>query len=167
MGGQMMVRYFAPTLTRLGVLMAHPAAFLILACYVGRKLGSGSTGVYRSKDLRMSDDTKATKEEKSENASKLSTGGLVLALVTGLLTGAISYAYGVANDIRKSKVDFVNAQIEKLYGPLYAASQANNEIWKLFTQRQWRTSDASDESSAFFDDKNPLLSIRCADGGTG
>jgi low affinity Fe/Cu permease len=31
----MMVRYFAPTLTRLGVLMAHPAAFLVLACYVG------------------------------------------------------------------------------------------------------------------------------------
>ena len=30
-----MVRYFAPTLTRLGVLMAHPAAFLVLACYVG------------------------------------------------------------------------------------------------------------------------------------
>jgi low affinity Fe/Cu permease len=31
----MMVRYFAPTLTRLGVLTAHPAAFLVLACYVG------------------------------------------------------------------------------------------------------------------------------------
>ena len=31
----MMVRYFAPALTRLGVLMAHPAAFLVLACYVG------------------------------------------------------------------------------------------------------------------------------------
>ena len=30
-----MIRYFAPTLTRLGVLMAHPAAFLVLACYVG------------------------------------------------------------------------------------------------------------------------------------
>ena len=29
-----MVRYFAPTLTRLGVLMAHPAAFVILLCYV-------------------------------------------------------------------------------------------------------------------------------------
>jgi low affinity Fe/Cu permease len=31
----MMVRYFTPALTRLGVLMAHPAAFLVLACYVG------------------------------------------------------------------------------------------------------------------------------------
>ena len=29
-----MVRYFAPTLTRLGVLMAHPAAFAVLVCYV-------------------------------------------------------------------------------------------------------------------------------------
>ena len=31
----MMVRYFAPTLTRPGVLTAHPAAFFVLACYVG------------------------------------------------------------------------------------------------------------------------------------
>ena len=31
----MMVRYFAPALTRLGVLMAHPAAFLVLARYIG------------------------------------------------------------------------------------------------------------------------------------
>ena len=30
-----MIRYFAPTLTRLGVLTAHPAAFFVLACYVG------------------------------------------------------------------------------------------------------------------------------------
>ena len=30
-----MVRYFTPALTRLGVLMAHPAAFLVLVCYVG------------------------------------------------------------------------------------------------------------------------------------
>ena len=30
----MVVRYFAPTLTKLGVLMAHPAAFVVLACYV-------------------------------------------------------------------------------------------------------------------------------------
>jgi low affinity Fe/Cu permease len=29
-----MVHYFAPTLTRLGVLMAHPAAFVVLLSYV-------------------------------------------------------------------------------------------------------------------------------------
>ena len=29
-----MVRYFAPHLTRLGVLMAHPAAFVVWVCYV-------------------------------------------------------------------------------------------------------------------------------------
>ena len=33
-GTQEMVRYFAPTLTRLGVLTAHPAAFGAVACYV-------------------------------------------------------------------------------------------------------------------------------------
>src|SRR3954453_18388232 len=30
-----MVRYFAPALTRLGVFLAHPAAFVILFFYVG------------------------------------------------------------------------------------------------------------------------------------
>ena len=30
-----MTRYFAPTLTRLGVLTAHPAAFVVLIGYVG------------------------------------------------------------------------------------------------------------------------------------
>ena len=30
-----MIRHFAPTLTRLGVLMAHPAAFVVLIGYVG------------------------------------------------------------------------------------------------------------------------------------
>ncbi len=29
-----MVHYFAPTLTQLGVLMAHPAAFVVLLCCV-------------------------------------------------------------------------------------------------------------------------------------
>jgi low affinity Fe/Cu permease len=29
-----MVSYFAPALTRLGVLMAHPVSFIALACYV-------------------------------------------------------------------------------------------------------------------------------------
>ena len=29
-----MVRYFAPTLTRMGVLTAHPASFGVVLCYV-------------------------------------------------------------------------------------------------------------------------------------
>src|SRR6187551_3070534 len=30
-----MIRYFRPTLTQLGVFIAHPAAFLLVFCYVG------------------------------------------------------------------------------------------------------------------------------------
>jgi low affinity Fe/Cu permease len=30
-----MIHYFGPTLTHLGVFIAHPAAFLIVFCYVG------------------------------------------------------------------------------------------------------------------------------------
>jgi low affinity Fe/Cu permease len=34
-GDREMTRKFKPTLTRLGALMAHPTAFIILVCYVG------------------------------------------------------------------------------------------------------------------------------------
>ena len=30
-----MTRYFGPTLTQLGVFIAHPAAFLVVFCYLG------------------------------------------------------------------------------------------------------------------------------------
>jgi hypothetical protein len=109
----------------------------------------------RARMSEVTDRSTKVKEEKADIASTLSARGLVLVLATAILTGAVSYAFGVASDIRKAKLDFVNAQIEKLYGPLYAASQANNEVWKLFTADRWRERDAKEESRAFFDDKNP------------
>jgi hypothetical protein len=96
------------------------------------------------------------KDEKGGGGWRVSASGLVLALLTAIFTGAISYAYGVANDIRKAKLDFVNAQIEKLYGPVFAASQANRAIWSLFEDFHWRNQeDPQDGSSAFFDDSKP------------
>jgi hypothetical protein len=83
------------------------------------------------------------KYEKIRGGWKLSAGGLVLALLTAVLTGAVSYAYGVANDVRKVKLDFVNAQIEKLYGPLYSATMASNALWSDFPfYPSWRHPDS-------------------------
>lgn len=54
----------------------------------------------------------------------------VTPVVTGVLVALIPacIGYGVAflNEIRKSDLYFVNSQIEHLYGPLYALTQANN-----------------------------------------
>jgi hypothetical protein len=79
----------------------------------------------------------------------------VLALATAIVTGAVGYVYGVANDIRKARLAFVNAQIERLYGPLYAATQANAAVRDVFIQQHWRDQEAGDDSPAFFDDHNP------------
>jgi hypothetical protein len=100
--------------------------------------------------------SKEAKDEKGGGGWRVLASGLVLALLTAILTGAISYAYGVANDIRKAKLDFVNAQIEKLYGPVFASSQAGRAIWNLFVEFHWRNQDdPQDGSPVFFDDSNP------------
>ena len=87
-----------------------------------------------------------------ESTSMISVGTLVL---TAILTGAVSYGYGVASDIRKTKIAFVDEQIQKLYGPLYAESQPDDKIWHLFVTQRWKNPDAPDESPKFFDDKAP------------
>ena len=95
-------------------------------------------------------------EGKVESKSKLiSAGALLAAVLTAVLTGAVSYAYGVVSEIRKTKIAFVDEQIQKLYGPLYAVSQANDAIWSLFIAQRWKDPSAPDGSNVFFDDKHP------------
>jgi ABC-type cobalt transport system substrate-binding protein len=82
----------------------------------------------------------------------------VIAVAAAIGSAALGYLVGVMNDIRKSKLDFVNSQIEKLYGPLYAQTQANNATWEEFTRRYWRTyRTKSQKQGDFFycDDKDP------------
>jgi len=78
-------------------------------------------------------------------------------LAGAILTGAVGYVFGVVNDNRKSELEFVNAQIEKLYGPLYAMTQAGNANWKFFNEHHWKRSSRGqqDSSVGYFDDSNP------------
>lgn len=79
--------------------------------------------------------------------------GIVTGAVVAIATAAFGYFFGVVNDIRKSKLDFVNAQIEKLYGPLYAETQANNATWDEFKkQPYWRKNP---QTVYFFSDADP------------
>jgi hypothetical protein len=55
-------------------------------------------------------------------------------LVGAGATAAAGYVSGLITDIRKTKLNFVNTQIEKLYGPLYAFTQATNKAWELFCE---------------------------------
>ena len=95
-------------------------------------------------------------DEKSGSRGLISAGSLVFALLTAILSGAVSYAFGVVSDIRKTKINFVNEQIQKLYGSLYAESQASDAVWGLFNEQRWKDPAASPvELKEFFNDAQP------------
>jgi hypothetical protein len=137
-----------------GMVSAHPGR-MHSGCN-DWSLNRAEAGLFRMTEATDQSE-KAKVEGKAERGSwKLSGGALALALLTAILTGAVSYAYGVANDIRKTKLDFVNAQVEKLYGPLYGASQASEAVWNSFTRYHWRyPGETRDDGGAFFSDANP------------
>lgn len=66
---------------------------------------------------------------------RLPAQGLLIAFLTALLTGAVGYVYGLANDIRRSQLEFVNLQIERLYGPLLATTTAGKTTYRLLDQQ--------------------------------
>ena len=54
---------------------------------------------------------------------------------TALATAAIGYVIGVLSEFRKTRLSFVNSQIEKLYGPLYALSYESRQTFELFRRQ--------------------------------
>jgi hypothetical protein len=66
-------------------------------------------------------------EERSSAITRVGTG-VAIVIVTGVLGYLCSYFDG----IQKDRLSFTNEQIEKLYGPLYALTQANQAAWKQY-----------------------------------
>lgn len=63
--------------------------------------------------------------------------GPVISLAVIVFTGIVTYSFGLISESRKRKVDFVNSQIEKVYGPLYSLSVANEKVSRaLFSKYQ-------------------------------
>jgi hypothetical protein len=83
--------------------------------------------------------------------------GVVTTLIVATITGAVGFLVNILNDFRKSELDFLNAQIGKLYGPLYALTQANEIAWNYFVENQWRQGDESDARFYFIDSKPPSV----------
>jgi hypothetical protein len=103
-------------------------------------------------DAAPSTNISAPPASKDEHPKTAMEGGIIGLVLVAIITATVSYIFGVLNDRRKAELDFVNAQIERLYGPLYALTQANNEIWKGFKNRYWRNGS---KSCYFFTDWNP------------
>jgi hypothetical protein len=62
------------------------------------------------------------RDGKDEPSSHSVTNAIGLAIITALA----GYSVGVLDDHRKRQIDFVDQQIEKLYGPLSALSRATS-----------------------------------------
>jgi hypothetical protein len=56
--------------------------------------------------------------------------GAFIAAVPAVLGYTVSYI----NNVKASRLVFVDRQLKKLYGPLYALTQANNATWRQFHQ---------------------------------
>lgn len=86
-------------------------------------------GLFTSRSRRETD----ARRRKSESFSRHITIGIFVAIVTA----AVGYLVGIADDHRKKDIDFVDRQIERLYGPLYALSNATHVAKeRLFASRQ-------------------------------
>jgi len=71
----------------------------------------------------------------------------VLVAVIPLIVG---YIVTFVDGARKDELTTVNRQIEKLYGPLYALTQANDVTWEHFSKVYW-----PNHSRYYFDPKQP------------
>ena len=104
------------------------------------------------------DNSQGDKRSEDDSTSGAFIKSSVIAIAAAVGSAALGYIVGVVNDIRNTKLDFVNAQIEKLYGPLYAQTQANNAIWGEFRKAPyWRaySSDCQKPCTYFFNDEYP------------
>jgi hypothetical protein len=54
------------------------------------------------------------------------------AFIFSSLAATSAYVVNTLENIRDTKLKFVNEQIEKLYGPMYALTQADKAAWDEF-----------------------------------
>ena len=119
---------FSPIVLAIGI-------FLAIVTALGEILASPSR-----------DKTEA-RDRKNGSFSRAIAIGIFLAIVTAV----IGYVAGIANDRRKREIEFVDQQIEKLYGPLYALSRATWQAKEvLFATRNRKTA-----STNYFDPSDP------------
>jgi hypothetical protein len=79
----------------------------------------------------------------SNNSPSESIGSKILVgVVVAVLAAIFGYAVSYLDQHRKDQVAFVSAQIEKLYGPLFALVQANDTAWAHFKQGYWKDRQA-------------------------
>jgi len=78
-----------------------------------------------------------------------SSNGIVIAISVAIVTATVGYFISTMQDQRKREIDFVDQQIEKLYGPLFALSTATKGAAQQVLFKVRRGKDK------FFDEHDP------------
>src|SRR5262245_5412078 len=73
--------------------------------------------------------------------------GVLVAVIPAMLAYIVTFIDGR----RREELTYVDTQIEKLYGPLYALTQANDAAWDEFASNYWPV----DKRRHFFDPTRP------------
>jgi hypothetical protein len=67
-----------------------------------------------------------------------STGSkIIVGVVIAVVAAAVGYLISYLDQHRRDQITFVSAQIEKLYGPLFALAKANDIAWRHFQEADW------------------------------
>ena len=73
-----------------------------------------------------------------DDASESVGSKILVGVAVTILAAIFGYIVSYLDQHRKDQVAFVSAQIEKLYGPLFALVQANDIAWAHFRQEYWK-----------------------------
>jgi hypothetical protein len=78
------------------------------------------------------------------------TTGIISAVLIAVIPAVFAYGVNFIDCQRKNDLAYVNSQIAKLYGPLYALTQADDAAWNQFSKIYW-----PNKSRYFFDPSQP------------
>jgi hypothetical protein len=62
---------------------------------------------------------------------------IIVEVLVAVAAAAVGYLISYLDAHRKDQMALVSAQIEKLYGPLFALTEANNAAWDQFQHNYW------------------------------
>jgi hypothetical protein len=89
-------------------------------------------------------------DKEAESSAVISP--IIIGVVIAIIPAALGYIFSSFDSLRRERLEFTNNQIEKLYGPLYALTQASDVAWKEFVASNW---PGNPETRRYFFDRHP------------
>jgi hypothetical protein len=76
---------------------------------------------------------------------------IIIGVLIAVIPAVLGYIFSSFDSLRRERLEFTNNQIESLYGPLYALTQASDVAWKEFEAANW---PVSPETRRYFFDRH-------------